>query len=401
VAGLAIDTAVRAGQRVARLRVVIETPTCPTIRIVAERAVRPQAAFMVLVAVAGRADERRVLEQQRAMAFLAGYDGVTPDQGKSADVVIEGHYAPPAGLSVTLLAPAAEPAFVRVLLAVTRHARRRQPVAIEIAGVARIALDLRMRCSQWKFGRLVMIKVNRAPLALVVAAFALSAVPPAVDILNLVAIHASGADVLVPLAAVTRGAGHRPMCSLEREFRPIVVKWLDAEPCRLGMTFVARFPQTPFMRITGLVTVEAACGGVAEPCRLRVAAAARHSDVCVAKLEARTRVIERLAVQLDDVGISPLVIRVTMVAFLLRRLGIAPMKRAAGLAIGGNVLVAGGAESRLRPWRKRLVTVAALLLELGMSGHQRPGHDELLEQALCLHGRCCDAGHADPDHERS
>jgi hypothetical protein len=35
VAGLAIDTAVRAGQRVTRLRVVIEAPTCPTIRVVA------------------------------------------------------------------------------------------------------------------------------------------------------------------------------------------------------------------------------------------------------------------------------------------------------------------------------------------------------------------------------
>jgi hypothetical protein len=385
VAGLAIDTAVRAGQRVTRLRVVIETPTCPTIRVVAERAVRPQAALMMLVAVAGRANERCVFEQQRAMAFLARHDGVTPDQGKSADVVIEGRYAPPAGFSVTLLAPTAEPALVRVLLAVTRHASRRQPVAIEIACVARIALDLRMRCSQWKFRRLVVIKVNRAPPALVVAAFALSAVPPAVDILNLMAIHASGADVLVPFAGVTRGAGNRPMCSLEREFRPIVVKWLDAEPCRLGMTFVARLPQASFMGIIGLVTVEAASGGVAEPCRLGVAVAAWHSDVCVAKREVRTRVIERLAVQLDDVGISSLVIRMTMVAFLLRRLGIAPMKRAAGLAIGGNFFVAGRAESRLRPWRKRLVTVAAFLLELGMSGHERPGHDELFEQVLCSH----------------
>ena len=89
--------------------------------------------------------------------------------------------------------------------------------------------------------------------------------------------------------------------------------------------------------------------------------------------------IEGLAVELDDVDISPLVIRMTMVAFLLRCLRIAPMKRPTGLAIGGNVLVAGHAEPRLRPWRKRFVTVAALLLELGMSGHERPGHNELFE----------------------
>jgi hypothetical protein len=237
---------------------------------------------MMLVVVAGRANERRVLEQQRAMTFLARHDGVTPDQRKSGDVVIEGRYAPPARLPVTLFAPTAEPAFVRILLAVTRRASRGQPVAIEIACVASIALDLRMRCSQWKFRRPVMIEVNRAPLALVVAAFALSAVPPGVDILNLVAIDASGADVLVPFAGVTRGAGDRPMCSPEREFRPLVVKRLDAEPCRLGMTIPARFPQAPLMRINGLVTLEAASGRVAELYRLRVTVDARHRGMGVA-----------------------------------------------------------------------------------------------------------------------
>ena len=41
VAGLAIETAVRPGQRVARLCVVIEAPPGPAIRVVAERTVRP------------------------------------------------------------------------------------------------------------------------------------------------------------------------------------------------------------------------------------------------------------------------------------------------------------------------------------------------------------------------
>jgi hypothetical protein len=111
-------------------------------------------------------------------------------------------------------------------------------------------------------------------------------------------------------------------------------------------------------------------------------------------------VIEGLAVQLDDVGISPLVIRMTMAAFLFRCLRIAPMKPRTGLAICGNFLVAGHAEPRLRAWRKRFVAVAALLLELGMSGHERPGCDELFEQVLRPHRRCYDASHADPDHKR-
>jgi hypothetical protein len=64
------------------------------------------------------------------MAFLARHDGVAPDQRKSRDVVIEGRYSAPAGLSVTLLAAIAKLAFVLVILSVTRHTGRRQLVAI-------------------------------------------------------------------------------------------------------------------------------------------------------------------------------------------------------------------------------------------------------------------------------
>lgn len=179
---------------------------------------------MMLVPVAGDAGEWCVDEQQRPMAFLARHDGMTPDQGKSGYIVIKGRYAPPAGISVARLAPVAEAAFVRVLLAVTRRASRRQLVAIEIACVARIAFDLGMPCSQRKFRRPVVIEVGRAPLSLVVAVIALAAVAPGVNILNLVAIHACGANALVPFPGVARRAGNRPVRSLEGKVRPIMVK---------------------------------------------------------------------------------------------------------------------------------------------------------------------------------
>jgi hypothetical protein len=41
VAGVAIDAAVRSGQRIMRLRIVIEAPSRPTIRVVAERTICP------------------------------------------------------------------------------------------------------------------------------------------------------------------------------------------------------------------------------------------------------------------------------------------------------------------------------------------------------------------------
>jgi hypothetical protein len=79
VAGVAIETAVRPRQWVTRLRVVIKAPPRPTIRIVAERTIRTQATLMMLVAVTRRTIQRRTLEQQRAMAFLASHHGVAPD----------------------------------------------------------------------------------------------------------------------------------------------------------------------------------------------------------------------------------------------------------------------------------------------------------------------------------
>jgi len=145
VTGVAIDAAVRSRQRVARLRVMIEAPPCPAVRIVAAPTDRSQAAFMMLVAMAGDASQRRALELQRAMAFLARHHSMTPDQRKSGDVMIEGLYLTPVGLAVTLLAAGAKLPLVPIVLAVTGHAGRRQLVAIEIAGVARIALNLRVR----------------------------------------------------------------------------------------------------------------------------------------------------------------------------------------------------------------------------------------------------------------
>jgi hypothetical protein len=64
VAGLAIETAVGPGQGESRLRVMIKAPPSPTIRIVAERTVRPQAPLMMIVPVAGDANHRRALVRQ-------------------------------------------------------------------------------------------------------------------------------------------------------------------------------------------------------------------------------------------------------------------------------------------------------------------------------------------------
>jgi hypothetical protein len=307
---------------------------------VAERTIRAQATLVMLVAVTGRAIQRRTLEQQRAMALLARHDGVAPDQRKPRDVVIEGNYPSPADLSVASLATDAELALVPIILAVTRYAGRRQLVAIEIAGMARIALDLRVRPSQGIFRGFVMIEVNRAPLVLVVAGLALGAVPCGVNILNPVAIDAHGTNSLVAFADMARRAGDGTMGAVKRELGLVVVVRLDARPCCLGMAVVAHFPKSTLVRIDRLVTVEAAPRRVAELYLLGMTTATLHRFVSVVQLEIRECMIECFAVELDDVGISPLVIGVTMGAFLFGGIRLSSVKPLARRPISGGVLVA-------------------------------------------------------------
>lgn len=211
VADLAIETAVRARQREARLGIVIKAPSLPTVRIVAQRAVRPQPPLMMAIPVAGAAAHRRSLEQQGAMALLTRHDRVTSDERKPGDIVIEGGYPAPADLYVTALATVSELALVPVILEMTGSTGRRQLVTMESSGMARIALHLCMRSSQWEFGLLVMIEANCAPLVLVVAAFALGTVPFVVDILKPVAIDARRANPLVALTDVASRTSDRSM----------------------------------------------------------------------------------------------------------------------------------------------------------------------------------------------
>src|SRR5450756_150592 len=246
VAGLAIEVAVRPRQRIARLRVVIVAPALPAVRVVAERAVQPQTALMMLVAVAGVAFQRRALELQRAMALLAGNDRVASYQRKPGNVVIECRCLAPTGLVVTLLASGSELALVLVVLLVTRQAGGRQLFVIDISGMAEVALDRHMRGPQRVF-RLVVIEANRLPLVLVVATLALGAVTPGVNVLNPVTIQTLGTDALVAFAAVACGAADGGARALQRKFRRAVVERLDLPPFGLAVAVAAFFAEAPLV----------------------------------------------------------------------------------------------------------------------------------------------------------
>ena len=77
VAGVAIEASMRAIQSEFGLRVVIEAPAHPSVRVVAHGAIARQPTFVMLILMAAHAGAWRFLERGRPVAFLARDDGVT------------------------------------------------------------------------------------------------------------------------------------------------------------------------------------------------------------------------------------------------------------------------------------------------------------------------------------
>jgi hypothetical protein len=175
------------------------------------------------------------------------------------------------------------------------------------------------------------------------------------------------------------GAGDGLVSALKRKPRRVVVERLDPAPRGFAVASIAFFTKAPFVRINHLVAIEALSGCLAEFDRWGVTANARHSSVGIPEREIRKGVIECLAVQLDDIRFPSLVVGMTMVAFVLCGIRLAPMKSLAERAVRHNVFVTCKAKPRLGLSRERFVTTAALLLKLCMSLNDWSGHNELLE----------------------
>jgi hypothetical protein len=167
------------------------------------------------------------------------------------------------------------------------------------------------------------------------------------------------------------------------------------------VTILASLAKTPFMRIAGLVAVEAAPGGVAKLHGRRVAAGAFHGAVRAPEFEAGECVIERLVVQLDDISISSFVVGVALVAVLRGRDRVTSVKSLPCRTIGCNLFVAREAKPRLRVSRERSVAVATLLFKLRMSTYERTWRDKPFEYVLRPGNRYCGDRHNDTGRDRT
>lgn len=185
VAGLARDLLVDSDQWEPGLPRVVEAPQPPPVRIMATGALCPEPSLMEIL-VTALTGHRRVLVGRRAVALLARHRLVQAYQREARNLMIEGELLPPARIAVARLATFAQLALMRILLAVTGHARRRELVPIEVTGMATLAFHLGMGISQ-REARLVVIEADRLPFFLIVARLALVAEAAGMDVLKTVA----------------------------------------------------------------------------------------------------------------------------------------------------------------------------------------------------------------------
>lgn len=382
VARMAMQSIMRARQRVAGLLVVIEEPACPTIGVVTARTVGAEPTDMVRILVAARASTRRILERLGSVAFLAGHHRMQSDQWEPRQIMIEDDLLPPARLLVALLAIAAQLTPVRIILAMAGDARHGQFIAIQVAGVALLALELGVAAAQRKLGCLVVVKADRGPRLGGVTGLTIGAVVARMLVLQAVTGDARPTQILVSLAHMAFRTRDFAVRADQWESRLAVIERSHPRPSLLAVTAVTLLAQSTLVRIVCPVTVETAPGGLTEfpvPC---MAAVATRSLVGPHQREVGKSMVEGFAVELDDVEWAPLVLCVTRNALTLRRLGAPAMEAALALPICGNRLVARQTKRGLRLAREGLVAAVAVLLQLCVPTDQWPRHHQLFEDAL-------------------
>ncbi len=126
VAIAARNICMRAIQRKARLRVVIELPRLPERWIVARVALPAECAAMrVVVRVAGDAIAIGIMKRRGCMAAITRRLRVRAEQRKTREVVVEPHPADPVGCDMTIPALCTQLAVMRVFIAVAANAASR------------------------------------------------------------------------------------------------------------------------------------------------------------------------------------------------------------------------------------------------------------------------------------
>jgi hypothetical protein len=150
---------------------------------------------------------------------------------------------------------------------------------------------------------------------------------------------------------------------------------------KAGRFVTVRAVVAEFAPVHVVVAVAVDTAGRRLPMKLArgMALAAGEGLVSSFEREIRARVVEQLRRQSDDVGVPPPVVAVALPA-LRQRAAVEPTVEAFVFGdVGAHVLVALDASLALETPVDRTMAVAAVALEIGMTGHERPRHQQLLE----------------------
>ncbi len=265
----------------------------------------------------------------------------------------------------------AESTLVNVLFLMARGADQRGFVIESLILVAGEATNLAVRAEQRKL-RAGMVKQGVVPAAVIVTLGAVVSQTSAVGVVLTMARDAVMRCVFESLIAVARAAFRRHVLAGQRKARFLMVE-LDILPTRLQMTLGAVGAEFFVMNVILPMACIAAVRGVAEFFRGWMAVHALYVCMLSSQKVVAERVIEELLVQLDDFRRSALVIRMAFPARLRRKTAVVARLRGDVLR---QILVTGQAQSVLCFLFERLMTFAALSLDVRVPFDHLSGHDQ-------------------------
>jgi hypothetical protein len=352
---------------------IVVTPIAGGAEFFLVRIVRPVAA------VTGRIDFIRT--GAGLVAGRAGEIFVTAGERKPGPGVVVEARILPAGIAMAILAFSAVRSGMNVILAVTLVANADGPAFsrfLVIDTVTGIAVGSAMFSRQRIAGVAAMIEHRQLPFLFTVAPGAVRSEAVGVNIPDRVTTRTTGRRILVPAVAMAALATHPAVRFPELEFGAVVIE-LGFSPAAGDVTLAAVRSQFPVVSVVLCMAIAAA--------RLRipilraglVTGTALGQRVFTGERKIGYPVVEPVAVQPDDAGVSSLVIGMTGFAFELVRVFILAVVAALFPHVFVDLFVAVPAKHWLRGIAHADMAQGALGFEFPVPGNQFSGHEYLFE----------------------
>lgn len=216
---------------------VVEDGALPVVRGVAIAALFAQRAAVRVVAMAGSAVGRCIVEAVRFVTSAAGDGGVQPGQREGSEVVIEAYRREPAALRMTAVARGTHLPRVGIVDGVTAAAIGRDfGGACSLVATAAIEIVVRVRQGEAGGG---MIEVRVRPGRRLVTTAAVIAVPALVVVIDPVTVDATVVEPVLEVVAAVTVTAFEGMRVGQRKTRFGCVVEPNAAPCGRRMAVVA------------------------------------------------------------------------------------------------------------------------------------------------------------------